>query len=51
MLIYNTLGQVVKHVTITNNSLINVNISDFSSGMYYIQLENSNIEALKFIKK
>ena len=51
MLIYNTLGQVVKHVTITNNSLINVNISDFSNGMYYIQLENSNIEALKFIKK
>lgn len=49
--IYNTLGQVVRQATITNNSLINVNVSDFSSGMYYIQLENSNIEALKFIKR
>ncbi|NQY05653.1 MAG: T9SS type A sorting domain-containing protein [Flavobacteriaceae bacterium] len=51
LLFFNTLGQTVKRKNITNNSLISVNVSDFSSGMYYIKLENSNIDALKFIKR
>jgi endonuclease/exonuclease/phosphatase family metal-dependent hydrolase len=47
----NTLGQTIKRIAITNNSLTDIIVSDLASGMYYIKLENSNIGVLKFIKR
>lgn len=48
--IYNLFGQKVQTVSINNNSHIQLNISDFSSGLYFIRMDNST-EVLKFLKK
>lgn len=48
--IYNTLGQVVKTITLKNSIYINENISNLSHGMYYIATPNLNMKPLKFIK-
>ncbi len=48
--IYNLIGQEVQRVLINKNSSIRLDISNFSSGMYFIKTDNSN-ETLKFIRK
>ena len=47
--IYNTLGQVVKTIYIKDKT-INVDISYLSNGIYYISLNNINVQPLKFVK-
>lgn len=48
--IFNTLGQIVKTVTITSTNVISINVSYLNSGMYYITLPNTNVQPLKFVK-
>ena len=51
LILFNTLGQIIKRLPVANDTSVNIPVNDLSPGMYYIRLENSNIEALKFIKK
>ncbi len=44
--IYNSIGQLVKEVLASNDSVIDV--SDFSNGIYFIKLKNKN-QILKFV--
>ncbi len=48
--IYNTLGQKVKTIAISNTSLISEDVSALSSGVYYILVDDKSINPLKFIK-
>lgn len=48
--IYNLAGQEIHRVMINNNPNIRLDISNFSSGMYFIKADNSS-ETLKFIRK
>ncbi|SDS21687.1 Por secretion system C-terminal sorting domain-containing protein [Formosa sp. Hel1_31_208] len=46
--IYNSLGQVIKSINV-NTTLIDVDTSQFSNGIYYIASEKSKFNPLKFI--
>jgi Secretion system C-terminal sorting domain len=46
--IYNSIGRLVKEVKIHKE--LNVDLSDFSNGIYFIKFEN-NSQTLRFIKK
>src|SRR5690554_397397 len=48
--IYNLIGQEIERVLINNTSTIRLDISHYSSGMYFIKTDSSN-ETLKFIRK
>src|SRR5690606_13570449 len=48
--IYNTLGQLVKTVSVNNQSTITVSIENLSGGMYFVK-SNGSSTVLKFIKK
>jgi len=48
--IYNTLGQIVKTLTISNIGFITADLSSLSNGLYYIAASNANVVPLKFIK-
>jgi len=48
--IYNSLGQLVKIVFLEQTETISVNISNLSSGIYYITVPSMNVEPLKFVK-
>ncbi len=46
--IFNSLGILVKEVEVLE--LIEINTSDFPSGLYFVRLKNNEQQALKFIK-
>lgn len=46
--VFNSLGQLVKKETVTTNQ--NINVSDLSSGLYYLKLTSSDA-TFKFLKK
>jgi hypothetical protein len=46
--IYNSIGQLLKITTISNNDIIDV--SGFTNGIYFIRLKNNPSLSLKFIK-
>lgn len=49
--IYNQLGQLVKTVQTSTNRQFNVDVSNFSTGMYVIRaVKNKSINPIKFIK-
>lgn len=48
--IYNSLGQLVKTISLKNSIYINKDISNLSRGIYYIATPSLNFEPLKFIK-
>jgi hypothetical protein len=48
--IFNSLGQLVKILKTDNSENISVDVSDLSSGLYYIAAPNMNVEPLKFVK-
>ena len=45
--IYNSIGQLVNEISVSNNSKIDV--SDLSNGIYFIK--SKNYQTIKFIKK
>jgi PKD repeat protein len=50
--IYNTLGQVLKQSQVQTAVDLNINIGNFSDGMYFIKLtKSSSSQVLSFIKK
>lgn len=51
LLIYNAVGQILKKVDIRNLNQIQLDLSNWSSGVYYIGLQNRAIQPLKFVKK
>ena len=51
LLIYNAVGQILKKVDIRNLNQIQLDVSNWSSGVYYIGLQNRAIQPLKFVKK
>ncbi len=48
--IYNTLGQLIKTVSINENEEVIINTSSFLNGMYYVTLNGVNVKPLKFLK-
>ena len=51
IIIYNTLGQKVKTITIDNSVLITEDLSVLENGLYYLLIENDQyFKPLKFIK-
>lgn len=47
--IYNILGKMVRKIDSTSD-LLQVNVSDFSNGMYFIKIQNgNNIETKKIL--
>jgi len=47
--IYNTLGKVVRKID-NASDFLNVNVSDFSNGMYFIKIQNgNNVETKKIL--
>jgi len=48
--IYNTLGQRILHKVHISNKNIEVDVSQLSSGVYYIRTKDSNRSSLKFLK-
>ena len=48
--IYNTLGQKINTHKTQNINFLQINVSNFSSGIYYVVSSNSNLKPLKFIK-
>ncbi|MFM7023179.1 MAG: Ig-like domain-containing protein [Flavobacteriales bacterium] len=38
--VMNSLGQVVHHFTMLNQAQLDINVADFPSGMYYLQMDN-----------
>ncbi len=48
--IYNTLGQVVQSFSIKNTQPQTINVSNLSSGLYYIINSKFKAETLKFVK-
>ncbi|WCM42045.1 T9SS type A sorting domain-containing protein [Flavobacterium sp. CBA20B-1] len=48
--IYNTLGQLVKTVSVNNRSSISISTQNLSGGMYFVKANGSST-VLKFIKK
>ncbi|AUC81819.1 endonuclease/exonuclease/phosphatase family protein [Lacinutrix sp. Bg11-31] len=48
--IYNTIGQLIETIFITENEELNVNTTSYSNGMYYVALNGINVKPLKFIK-
>lgn len=51
ILIYNALGQILSKVDIRNLNQLSLNLSNWSSGVYYIGFQNNSVQPLKFIKK
>jgi len=51
--IYNSLGIKVKSFELPNTGLINVDISNFTNGIYFIQIQSNweNLECFKILKK
>lgn len=50
--IYNTLGQKLVTNTITSESDLSINISNLSSGTYFVQIEKENeFKTLQFVKE
>lgn len=50
--IYNTVGQQVYFNTIANTTLYSVNVSGFTSGIYFIKITKDNqTKTLQFVKK
>ena len=45
--VYNSLGSLVKEVRNTNE----VDVSELSRGVHFLQVENGNLMTRKFIKK
>jgi Secretion system C-terminal sorting domain len=41
--VYNAFGQLIKRLPITNNRMITIDLSDFSRGVYYLQLAGLTI--------
>jgi endonuclease/exonuclease/phosphatase family metal-dependent hydrolase len=48
--IYNVLGQNVLNITVKNKSNININVSQFANGIFYVTTSNNKIVPLKFVK-
>ncbi len=49
--IYNTLGQVLKQSQVKSNADLNINIENFTDGMYFIKLTKDNSsQVLSFVK-
>jgi len=48
--IFNTLGQVVKIISLETSKRLSIDVSNLSNGMYYIAMSNTNVQPLKFIK-
>jgi len=48
--IFNSLGQKLNSIIVGNSSLITINTSHLTSGLYYIRTNNMSIKPLKFIK-
>lgn len=48
--IFNSLGQKLASIIVGNSSLLTINTSHLSSGLYYIKTNNSSLSQLKFIK-
>ena len=48
--IFNSLGQKLNSIILGNSSLLNINTSHLTSGLYYIKTNNMSIKPLKFIK-
>lgn len=51
ILIYNAIGQILSKVDIRNLNQLSLNLSNWSSGVYYIGFQNNSVQPLKFIKK
>lgn len=48
--IYNTLGQEIDSYSVKNLNQLKINVSEWSSGIYYVVLANNRVQPLKFIK-
>lgn len=48
--IYNTYGQLITTFNVEDLNLININVSNFLDGIYYITTLNNSSKPLKFIK-
>ena len=51
--IYNIYGQVIDNLTLSNTSLskIEINLSDYSSGIYFVNIRGENIFKVQKILK
>lgn len=49
LFIYNNLGQMVKSVQLNSDVTQQINVSDLSNGMYFLNVSNSNTNPIKFI--
>ncbi|WP_299097177.1 GEVED domain-containing protein [uncultured Winogradskyella sp.] len=50
--VYSVLGQIVKEKTISNTNDLEINTSNFSSGLYFIKITKGNTSnILRFVKK
>ena len=49
--VFNVMGQKLKEIRLSDRSFVDINVSYLSNGIYYIRANNSNMKALKFIKK
>ena len=47
---YNTLGQIVKTINTDHSTFLTINLSNLTSGIYYIASPSMNVEPLKFVK-
>jgi hypothetical protein len=48
--IYNTVGQRIETISITENNELIINTASYSNGMYYVALNSITVKPLKFIK-
>lgn len=50
LVIYNTIGQKVKSITLYNSNTLSVSCNDLAEGIYYVTSNKINTNPLKFIK-
>ena len=51
LVLYNTMGQILARVDIRNLNQVRLNVSNWSSGIYYIGFNDLAIQPIKFIKR
>jgi len=42
LILRNQIGQILKFITLNNNQLIKINLSEYDNGLYYLSYQNNN---------